>query len=236
MLKKRIIPCLDIKNGRTVKGVNFNAIKDAGNPVELAKIYADQGADELVFLDITATAENRKTLTKLVEKIAYEINIPFTVGGGISTLKDVRTLINAGADKVSINTAAVKNPSIITQIANEFGSQCVVVAIDTKFENNLWKVFINGGRIASNILTVEWAKKVAEFGAGEILLTSMNNDGVKNGFAIDLIKSVSEQVTIPVIASGGAGNKEHFTNVFLQTRATAALAASVFHFGEIKIP
>lgn len=236
MLKKRIIPCLDIKNGRTVKGVNFNAIKDAGNPVELAKIYADQGADELVFLDITATAENRKTLTKLVEKIAYEINIPFTVGGGISTLKDVRTLINAGADKVSINTAAVKNPSLITQIANEFGSQCVVVAIDTKFENNLWKVFINGGRIASNILTVEWAKKVAEFGAGEILLTSMNNDGVKNGFAIDLIKSVSEQVTIPVIASGGAGNKEHFTNVFLQTRATAALAASVFHFGEIKIP
>lgn len=236
MLKKRIIPCLDIKNGRTVKGVNFNAIKDAGNPVELAKIYADQGADELVFLDITATAENRKTLTKLVEKIAYEINIPFTVGGGISTLKDVRTLINAGADKVSINTAAVINPSLITQIANEFGSQCVVVAIDTKFENNLWKVFINGGRIASNILTVEWAKKVAEFGAGEILLTSMNNDGVKNGFAIDLIKSVSEQVTIPVIASGGAGNKEHFTNVFLQTRATAALAASVFHFGEIKIP
>lgn len=236
MLKKRIIPCLDIKNGRTVKGVNFNAIKDAGNPVELAKIYADQGADELVFLDITATAENRKTLTKLVEKIAYEINIPFTVGGGISTLKDVRTLINAGADKVSINTAAVKNPSLITQIANEFGSQCVVVAIDTKFENNLWKVFINGGRIASNILTVEWAKKVAEFGAGEILLTSMNNDGVKNGFAIDLIKSVSEQVTIPVIASGGAGKKEHFTNVFQQTRATAALAASVFHFGEIKIP
>lgn len=236
MLKKRIIPCLDIKNGRTVKGVNFNAIKDAGNPVELAKIYADQGADELVFLDITATAENRKTLTKLVEKIAYEINIPFTVGGGISTLKDVRTLINAGADKVSINTAAVKNPSLITQIANEFGSQCVVVAIDTKFENNLWRVFINGGRIASNILTVEWAKKVAEFGAGEILLTSINNDGVKNGFAIDLIKSVSEQVTIPVIASGGAGNKEHFTNVFLQTRATAALAASVFHFGEIKIP
>lgn len=236
MLKKRIIPCLDIKNGRTVKGVNFNAIKDAGNPVELAKIYADQGADELVFLDITATAENRKTLTKLVKKIAYEINIPFTVGGGISTLKDVRTLINAGADKVSINTAAVKNPSLITQIANEFGSQCVVVAIDTKFENNLWKVFINGGRIASNILTVEWAKKVAEFGAGEILLTSMNNDGVKNGFAIDLIKSVSEQVTIPVIASGGAGNKEHFTNVFQQTRATAALAASVFHFGEIKIP
>jgi len=236
MLKKRIIPCLDIKNGRTVKGVNFNAIKDAGNPVELAKIYADQGADELVFLDITATAENRKTLTKLVEKIAYEINIPFTVGGGISTLKDVRTLINAGADKVSINTAAVKNPSLITQIANEFGIQCVVVAIDTKFENNLWKVFINGGRIASNLLTVEWAKKVAELGAGEILLTSINNDGVKNGFAIDLIKSVSEQVTIPVIASGGAGKKEHFTNVFQQTRATAALAASVFHFGEIKIP
>ena len=236
MLKKRIIPCLDIKNGRTVKGVNFNAIKDAGNPVELAKIYADQGADELVFLDITATIEDRKTLTKLVEKIAYEINIPFTVGGGISTLEDVRTLINAGADKVSINTAAVINPSLITQIANEFGSQCVVVAIDTKFENNLWKVFINGGRIASNLLTVEWAKKVAELGAGEILLTSMNNDGVKNGFAIDLIKSVSEQVTIPVIASGGAGKKEHFTNVFQQTRTTAALAASVFHFGEIKIP
>lgn len=236
MLKKRIIPCLDIKNGRTVKGVNFNDIKDAGNPVELAKIYAAQGADELVFLDITATIEDRKTLTKLVEKIAYEINIPFTVGGGISTLEDVKTLINAGADKVSINTAAVINRLLITQIANEFGSQCVVVAIDTKFENNLWKVFINGGRKDSNLLTVEWAKKVAELGAGEILLTSMNNDGVKNGFAIDIINSVSEQVNIPVIASGGAGKKEHFTDVFQQTRATAALAASVFHFGEIRIP
>lgn len=236
MLKKRIIPCLDIKNGRTVKGVNFDNIKDAGNPIELAKIYADQGADELVFLDITATVEDRKTLTKLVEKIAFEINIPFTVGGGISTLDDVRTLINAGADKVSINSAAVINPSLITKIADEFGSQCVVVAIDTKFENDLWKVFINGGRTATHLLTLEWAKKVAALGAGEILLTSMNNDGAKNGFAIDIIKSVSEQVNIPVIASGGAGTKEHFSNLFQQTRATAALAASVFHFGEIAIP
>lgn len=236
MLKKRIIPCLDIKNGRTVKGVNFNSIKDAGNPIELAKFYSDQGADELVFLDITATIEDRKTLTKLVEEIAFEINIPFTVGGGISTLNDVRTLINAGADKVSINSAAVLNPSFITQIADEFGSQCVVVAIDTQFEKDLWKVFINGGRTPTRLLTLEWAQKVAALGAGEILLTSMNNDGVKNGFAIDIIKSVSEQVNIPIIASGGAGTKEHFTLVFQQTRANAALAASVFHFGEIKIP
>jgi len=236
MLKKRIIPCLDIKNGRTVKGVNFDTIKDAGNPIELAKIYADQGADELVFLDITATIEDRKTLTKLVENIAFEINIPFTVGGGISTLDDVRTLINAGADKVSINSAAVINPSLITQIANEFGSQCIVVAIDTQFEKDLWKVFINGGRKATHLLTLDWAQKVAELGAGEILLTSINNDGAKNGFAIDIIKSVSALVNIPIIASGGAGTKEHFTHVFQQTRATAALAASVFHFNEIAIP
>ena len=236
MLKKRIIPCLDIKNGRTVKGIYFENLKDAGEPVELAKIYAEQGADELVFLDITATLENRKTLIQLVEKIAFEINIPFTVGGGINSLEDVKAIINAGADKVSINSSAVKNPALITQIAKHFGSQCVVIAIDTKLENDEWRVFVNGGRVDTTMLTLHWAKQVEASGAGEILLTSMNNDGAKNGFAIDITQAVAASVNIPVIASGGAGKKEHFKKVFQQTKVSAALGASVFHFGEISIP
>ncbi len=236
MLKKRIIPCLDIKNGRTVKGVNFIAIKDAGDPVELAKRYVDQGADELVFLDITATLEERKTLITLVEKIAAEINIPFTVGGGISTVADALQLINAGADKISINSSAIKTPQLITDLKNRFGSQFVVVAIDTKKINNDWKVFIKGGTEETSLSTVQWAKKVAALGAGEILLTSMNNDGTKSGFALDITNQVSTTCSIPVIASGGAGNEAHFTDVFQQTAASAGLAASIFHFGEIPIP
>lgn len=236
MLKKRIIPCLDIKDGRTVKGVNFVNIRDAGDPIELAKQYVKQGADELVFLDITATVENRKTLTNLVKRIAQEINIPFTVGGGINTVEDVSNLIKAGADKVSINSSAVKRPVLIQEIAQEFGSQCVVVAIDTKFEENKWKVLVHGGRTPTPLKTVEWAKQVEELGAGEILLTSMNNDGTKNGFAINITNQVSETVNIPVIASGGAGSKQDFKTVFEQTGATGGLAASIFHFGEIPIP
>ena len=236
MLKKRIIPCLDIQNGRTVKGIYFENMRDAGDPVELAKNYVSQGADELVFLDITATIENRKTLIELVKIISKEINIPFTVGGGISTLEDVKSLIHAGADKISINSAAVKQPELISQIANEFGSQCVVLAIDTKCVDDNWKVFVNGGRIATSLLTVEWAKKAEQLGAGEILLTSMNNDGAKNGFAISILHDVAEAVNIPVIASGGAGIKEHFKEVFEKTRAGAALAATIFHFGELTIP
>ena len=236
MLKKRIIPCLDIKNGRTVKGVNFVDIKDAGDPVELAKKYAEEGADELVLLDITATIENRETIIELVTNVAREINIPFTVGGGINNVKDVSKIISAGADKVSINSAAVKNPSLITKISKLFGCQCTVVAIDTKFENNEWLVFVNGGRIPTSLKTVDWAKQVEKLGAGEILLTSMNNDGTKNGFAIDITRQVSEAVNIPVIASGGAGKKEDFKNIFQQTSATGALAASIFHYGEISIP
>jgi len=236
MLKKRIIPCLDIKDGRTVKGINFVGIKDAGDPIELAKNYIKQGADELVFLDITATIENRSTLIDLVKRIAKEINIPFTVGGGISSVEDVSKLIEAGADKVSINSSAVKRPELITEIAETFGSQCVVVAIDTKCEDSEWKVFVNGGRKATGLNTVEWAQQVEEKGAGEILLTSMNNDGTKAGFAIDITDQVSSAVNIPVIASGGAGSKEHFKNVFEQTKATGGLAASIFHYGEIPIP
>lgn len=236
MLKKRIIPCLDIRDGRTVKGVNFIDIRDAGDPVELAKKYVLEGADELVFLDITATNEKRKTLVQLVEKIALEINIPFTVGGGINSLEDAQAVIKAGADKVSINTSAVKNPTLISEIANQFGNQCVVVAIDTKFENNDWFVYLNGGRIQTEHKTTDWAKQAEKLGAGEILLTSMNNDGTKNGFAIDITKKISELVNIPIIASGGAGNMEHFVDVFSQTKASAALAASIFHFGEIPIP
>ncbi len=236
MLKKRIIPCLDIKDGRTVKGINFVNIKDAGDPIELAKRYVEQGADELVFLDITATVEYRKTLIDLVQRIAAEINIPFTVGGGISSVEDVRNLIKAGADKVSVNSSAVKRPELIKEIAQEFGNQCVVVAIDTKFENGEWKVFVNGGRIATPLKTVEWAKQTERLGAGEILLTSMNNDGLKNGFALDITNQVAKSVNIPVIASGGAGSKQHFHEVFEQTGATGGLAATVFHYGEIPIP
>ena len=236
MLKKRIIPCLDIKDGRTVKGINFVDIKDAGDPIELAKKYILEGADELVFLDITATIEKRKTLAVLVEKIAKKINIPFTVGGGINTVEDAATIIKAGADKISINSSAVKNPSLIKEIADRFGSQAVVVAVDTKFENNNWFVYVNGGKVATGITTLDWVKQAEQLGAGEILLTSMNNDGTKQGFAIDITNAVSAAINIPVIASGGAGIKEHFVDVFRNTKATGALAASIFHFGEIPIP
>lgn len=236
MLKKRIIPCLDIKDGRTVKGVNFVDIQDAGDPIELAKKYVEQGADELVFLDITATVENRKTLVELVTHIAEEINIPFTVGGGINTVEDVSNLIKAGADKVSINSSAVKRSELIREIAKEFGSQCVVVAVDTKFEDSEWKVFVQGGRTPTPLKTLDWVKQVEKLGAGEILLTSMNNDGTKSGFALDITSQVAEAVNIPVIASGGAGSKQDFKDVFEQTKATGGLAASIFHYGEIPIP
>ncbi|MCH7771321.1 MAG: imidazole glycerol phosphate synthase subunit HisF [Bacteroidetes bacterium] len=235
MLKKRIIPCLDIKDGRTVKGVNFLDIRDAGDAIDLAKKYVRESADELVFLDITATEEKRKTLSALVEKIAKEINIPFTVGGGINSLEDVSAIIKAGADKVSINSSAVKRPGLISEMAEQYGSQCVVVAIDTKFENNEWMVYVNGGKTPTPLKTLDWAKQVEKLGAGEILLTSMNNDGTKNGFAVDITNGISEAVNIPVIASGGAGTKAHFKEIFEQTKASGALAASIFHFGEISI-
>jgi cyclase len=236
MIAKRIIPCLDIKDGRTVKGINFENIRDAGDPVELAMYYAEQGADELVFLDISASNEKRKTLASLVTKIAKHLNIPFTVGGGINSPDDVALLLNAGADKISINTSAVKNPQLINDIAKRFGSQCVVLAIDTKFENNDWYVYINGGKIKTDMKTTDWAKQGVALGAGEILLTSMNNDGTKNGFALDITRQISEHVQVPVIASGGAGTMQHFTDVFIQGKADAALAASVFHFKELEIP
>ncbi|MFA5818875.1 MAG: imidazole glycerol phosphate synthase subunit HisF [Bacteroidales bacterium] len=236
MLKRRIIPCLDIKDGRTVKGVNFINLRDAGDPVELAKIYVKQGADELVFLDITATIENRKALAGLVERIAAEINIPFTVGGGIDTVDDVAILIKAGADKVTVNSSAVRRPELISEIAGQFGSQCVVVAIDTKLVDDEWIVFINGGRTPTDLRTVNWVRMVEEQGAGEILLTSMNNDGTRLGFSIDITGEVSRNVNIPVIASGGAGSMEHFREVFFNTGCSAALAASIFHFGDITIP
>ena len=235
MLKKRIIPCLDIKDGRTVKGVNFVGLIDAGNPVELAKRYVEEGADELVFLDITATHENRKTLVQLVEKIAEEINIPFTVGGGISEISDVDNLLKAGADKISINSSAVKNPDLIKTLADKFGSQCVVVAIDSKQFGDEDCVFVNGGRIKTNYKTHDWAKKVQDLGAGEVLLTSMDFDGTKQGFDVRLLNEISNIVNIPIIASGGAGKIEDFTKVFNETKSTGALAASIFHFGEIKI-
>ncbi len=236
MITKRIIPCLDIKDGRTVKGINFENIKDAGDPVALAIEYSKQGADELVFLDITATHENRKTLSELVTRIAKHINIPFTVGGGISTIEDVSVLLNAGADKISVNTSAVKNPQLIKDLAKQFGSQCVVLAIDTKFEDDDWYVYLNGGRLKTQLKTIDWAKQAVALGAGEILLTSMNNDGTKNGFAVNITKQISEAVNVPVIASGGAGTMQHFKDVFENGKADAALAASVFHFKEIAIP
>ena len=235
-LKKRIIPCLDIKDGHTVKGVNFVDIRSAGDPIELAKRYVEEGADELVFLDITATVEGRKTFAKLVEEIAHEINVPFTVGGGISSVEDAAVLVKAGADKVSINSAAVRRPELVYEIAHEFGSQFVVVAIDAGLVEGAWKVFVKGGREATDIDVYEWAKKVETLGAGEILLTSMAHDGTKAGFAIELTHKLAGDLNIPVIASGGAGTSAHFQEVFEQTKATGALAASVFHFGEIPIP
>lgn len=236
MLAKRIIPCLDIKDGKTVKGINFENITDVGDPVELGALYAKMGADELVFLDITATNEKRKTLSELVTRIAAHINIPFTVGGGISSVADVSVLLNCGADKISVNTAAVRNPGLIAELAHQFGSQCVVLAIDTKFVDGEWYVFLNGGRIPTEIKTVEWAKQAVALGVGEILLTSMNNDGTKDGFALDITRAVSEAVNVPVVASGGAGTMEHFVDVFSEGKADAALAASIFHYDEIKIP
>lgn len=237
MLTKRIIPCLDIKDGRTVKGINFESIRDAGDPVALAKLYSEQGADELVFLDITATVEKRKTLVDLVKRIASEINIPFTVGGGISSVEDVEVLLQNGADKVSVNTAAFKNPSLLTELSGRFGSQCVVLAIDTKKEEDgNWYVYLNGGRTKTDKLTPQWAKEAVESGAGEILLTSMNNDGTKNGFALDITRQLSLGLSVPVIASGGAGTMEHFEEVFEKANADAALAASIFHYREIDIP
>ena len=237
MLTKRIIPCLDIKEGRTVKGTNFLQLRDAGDPVELAAIYAKEGADELVFLDITATVEKRKTLVQLVNEVAREINIPFTVGGGISELNDVSLLLQHGADKISVNTAAFRNPLLIEQLAKEFGSQCVVLAIDTKQEpDGDWYVYLNGGRTATGKKCLEWAKEAVDLGAGEILLTSMNHDGTKAGFANDITKSIVDNTSVPVIASGGAGTMKHFADLFRNADPDAALAASIFHFKEISIP
>jgi cyclase len=237
MLTKRIIPCLDIKDGRTVKGINFEQIRDAGDPVELAAIYAEQGADELVFLDITATVERRKTLSELVNKIAHKINIPFTVGGGIKTEEDVHTLLQNGADKISINTAAFNNSSIIQSFAKNFGSQCVVLAIDAKYEaDGKWYVYLNGGRVKTDKLVEDWAKEAVDLGVGEILLTSMNHDGTKQGFALDITAQLSENLPVPIIASGGGGNQQHFYDVFTKGKADAALAASIFHYKEVAIP
>ena len=235
MLTKRIIPCLDIKNGRTVKGVNFENLIDAGDPVELAKYYSEYGADELVFLDISATKEKRKTFVDLVERIAKNINIPFTVGGGISSVGDVSILLHSGADKVSVNSSAVKKPELINRLANKFGSQCIIVAIDAKRINGNWKVYLVGGKVPTEINLFEWAAEVEKRGAGEILFTSMNHDGTKDGFANETLAKISQLVNIPVIASGGAGNMQHFADVFKIGKADAALAASVFHFNEISI-
>src|SRR3954467_12143077 len=237
MLTKRIIPCLDIKDGRTVKGTNFENLRDAGDPVELGALYAEQGADELVFLDITATNEKRKTLIDLVNRIAHRINIPFTVGGGISSVEDVQLLLQNGADKISVNTAAYKHPDLIRQLASEFGSQCVVLAIDTKKEEDGdWYVYLNGGRVKTETRCEDWAKRGVDAGAGEILLTSMNHDGTKKGFALDITRQLSTSLSVPVIASGGGGTVEHFADVFIEAKADAALAASIFHFKEISIP
>lgn len=235
MLKKRIIPCLDIKHGRVVKGVQFLELKDAGNPVELASFYSKNGADELVFLDISATLEKRKTLAEMVTQLSKEINIPFTVGGGIQSVDDARLLLQSGADKVSINSAAVLNPELITQISDAFGSQSLVVAIDIKKVDNDWYIFIKGGTESTGILAIDWAKKVEELGAGELLITSMNNDGLKNGFALEITNEISKTVSIPVIASGGAGNSQHFIDLFTKTEVSAGLAASIFHFNEVPI-
>ncbi len=242
MLKKRIIPCLDVDNGRTVKGVNFVDLRDAGDPVELAKKYSDEGADELVFLDITATHERRKTAIELAERVSREVAIPFTIGGGVASSDDFFAILRAGADKVAINSAAVKNPHLISESAARFGNQAVVVAIDArqvtelrKPDSSQWEVYISGGRTATGIDVIAWAQEAEDRGAGEILLTSMDRDGTKIGFDLPLLQAVCSAVSIPVIASGGVGTKEHFADVFLQTAATGALAASVFHFGEIRL-
>lgn len=237
MLAKRIIPCLDIRDGRTVKGVNFENIRDAGDPVELGAFYASQGADELVFLDITATNEKRKTLSELVNRISHHINIPFTVGGGISSVEDVNILLQNGADKISVNTSAFKSPDLIKELSKEFGSQCVVLAIDTKLEaDGEWYVYLNGGRVKTNTKCRDWAKQAVDLGAGEILLTSMNHDGTKQGFALDISEQLVKDLPVPIIASGGGGSMEHFEDVFNIAKADAALAASIFHFKEIGIP
>ena len=236
MLTKRIIPCLDIKDGQTVKGVKFEQIRQAGDPVELGKLYAASGADELTFLDITATIEDRRTFAELVEKIAHNINIPFTVGGGIKHVDDVARLLDAGADKITVNSAAVRTPELIDKLAARFGSQCVVLAVDCKQYDDISRVHLDGGRTPTDKNTLEWVKEAVDRGAGEILLTSMDHDGTKDGFALDITASVSELINVPVIASGGAGKCEHFMDVFDKGKADAALAASIFHFGEIPIP
>lgn len=236
MLAKRIIPCLDIKDGRTVKGINFVGLRDAGDPVELGAKYSEEGADELVFLDITATHEKRKTLAELAKKVAQQLNIPFTIGGGIKALEDVDVLLDAGADKVSINSAAVRNPELIDELAEGFGSQFVVVAIDAKEIDGKWLVHLNGGRLATEIDLFDWAKEAQERGAGEILFTSMDHDGTKAGFANKALAQMSEQLSIPIIASGGGGTVDHFVDAFEKGRADAALAASIFHYGELPIP
>jgi cyclase len=236
MLKKRIIPCLDIRNGRTVKGVNFEGIFDAGDPIELAKRYVQEGADELVFLDITATVEDRGTILSMVERVAQEIDIPFAVGGGIDSVDMAARVIGAGADKVTVNSAAVKNPHLITEISQRFGRQCLVLAIDTKLIAGQWMVVTRGGRHVTELKTLDWARTAEQKGAGEILLTSMNNDGTKAGFALEISQAVTEVVDLPVIASGGAGSIDHFRELFLNTEVSAGLAASIFHFGEISIP
>lgn len=233
---KRIIPCLDVKNGETVKGTNFVNLRSAGDPIALGKAYSEQGADELVFLDITASHEGRKTFTDMVTRVAQEINIPFTVGGGINQLDDVTRLLNAGADKVSINSAAIRNPQLINEITSQYGSQVCVCAIDARYDDGEWICYLNGGRVPTERRLFEWAREVEERGAGEILFTSMNHDGVKEGYANDALAMLSETLNIPVIASGGAGKREHFRDVFTEGKADAALAASVFHFGEIPIP
>ena len=236
MLTKRIIPCLDVKDGRTVKGVNFVNLRDAGDPIELAKKYADQNADELVFLDISATEQKRKTLTELVRKVAQAIDIPFTVGGGISSVEDVEVLLQNGADKVSINSAAVKRPELINELAAKFGSQCIVVAMDAKQINGEWKIHLVGGKVPTEINLFDWAIEVAKRGAGEILFTSMDHDGTKNGFANKALSKMSQEVNVPVIASGGAGTTKHFIDAFTEGKADAALAASIFHFEEVAVP
>lgn len=236
MLAKRIIPCLDVKNGETVKGTNFVNLRSAGDPVELGKMYSDQGADELVYLDITASHEGRKTFTDMVTRVAQEINIPFTVGGGINALEDVERMLAAGADKVSVNSAALRRPELIDEIVKHFGSQVCVCAIDARNDEDGWHCYVNGGRIRVERTLLDWAKEVSDRGAGEILFTSMNHDGVKHGFANEALAMLSEQLPIPIIASGGAGKREHFLDVFTQGKADAALAASVFHFGEIPVP